>query len=191
MLARLARYTGMALALSATVAGAQAAPAQAEPGPKVGDIAPDFTLSGATKAGVLASPVSLAKLKGQTVIIAFFPKARTTGCTAQMTTYRDQWATLFNGGKSVTVIAISMDADTTQANWAYEANLPMTFVSDVTGEAGKSYGAYPWREGMENRLLYVVAPDGRISYTAKPFKPLSADAYTELGAAVKKTAGIK
>ena len=189
MLARFARHTGMALVLSATVAGAQAAPA--EPGPKVGDMAPDFTLSGATSAGVLASPVSLSKFKGQTVIIAFFPKARTTGCTAQMTTYRDQWATLFNGGKNVTVIAISMDADTTQANWAKEATLPMTFASDPKGDAGRSYGAYPWREGMENRLLYVVAPDGRIAYTAKPFKPLSADAYTELGAAVKKSAGIK
>jgi len=180
------------LLVGTSAAGAQAAPAQPESGPKVGDIAPDFSLGGATRDGVLTAPVSLSKFKGQTVVVAFFPKARTTGCTAQMTTYRDQWATLFNSGKGIHVIAISMDADTTQANWAKEASLPMTFASDVNGVAGKAYGALPGpREGMENRLLYVVGPDGRIKYTAKPFKPLAADAYTDLGAAVKKASGAK
>jgi peroxiredoxin len=108
-----------------------------------------------------------------------------------MTGYRDQWATLFNGGKGIQVIAISMDADTTQADWAKEASLPMTFASDVKGEAGKLYGA--WSEGRtaESRLLYVVGPDGRIAWTAKPFKPMVAESYTELGVAVKKAAGLK
>lgn len=184
-----ARRAVILLGVGAAVAGAQTVPAQPEPGPKVGDLAPDFSLRGATRAGLLAAPVSLSKFKGQTVVVAFFPRARTTGCTAQMTTFRDQWASLFNGGNGIHVIAISMDADTTQANWAKQASLPMTFASDAKGDAGKAYGAYPWREGMENRLLFVVGPDGRISYTAKPFKPLSADAYTELGAAVKKTSG--
>ena len=100
-----------AFLLATGVVGAQAAPAQPEPGPKVGDVAPAFSLGGATRDGVLKTPVSLAQFKGQTVVIAFFPKARTTGCTAQMTTYRDQWASLFNGGKGIHVIAISMDAD--------------------------------------------------------------------------------
>lgn len=180
-----------ATAAGGGAAGAGAQAAQPEPGPKVGDVAPDFSLRGATRAGLLAAPVSLAKFKGQTVVVAFFPKARTTGCTAQMTTYRDQWASLFNSGNGVHVIAISMDADTTQANWAKEANLPMTFASDTKGDAGKAYGAYPWREGMENRLLFVVGPDGHITYTAKPFKPLSADSYAALGAAVKKTSGSR
>ena len=182
-----ARRALILLLVGAVGAGAQAAPAPPEPGPKVGDIAPEFSLRGATRAGLLAAPVRLSKFRGQTVVVAFFPRARTTGCTAQMTTFRDQWASLFNGGNGIHVIAISMDADTTQANWAKQASLPMTFASDPGGEAGKAYGAYPWREGMENRLLFVVGPDGHITYTAKPFKPLSADAYTALGTAVKKT----
>jgi peroxiredoxin Q/BCP len=53
------------------------APAQ-DVGPKVGDVAPDFTLPASTKAG-LAKPVHLADLKGQVVVLAFFPKARTSG----------------------------------------------------------------------------------------------------------------
>jgi peroxiredoxin Q/BCP len=181
-----------ALAISHSFARAQT-PAQAQPeqGPKVGDLAPDFTLGGATKDGVIKTPVTLSKFRGQTVIVAFFPKARTRGCTAQMTTYRDQWATLFNGGKGVQVIAISMDADTTQANWAKEASLPMIFASDMSGEAGKKYGSFTEGQTTENRLLYVVGPDGKIAYTAKPFRALSDTSYVELGAAVKKTAGFK
>ena len=154
-------------------------------------MAPDFTLGGAGMQGVMPAPVTLSRFRGQTVVVAFFPKARTNGCTAQMTHYRDQWATLFNGGKGIQVIAVSMDADTTQANWAREASLPMIFASDPKGEAGAKYGS--WTEGKttESRLLYVVGPDGRITYVAKPFKPLVDDAYTELGAAVKAAAGGK
>jgi peroxiredoxin Q/BCP len=47
--------------------------------PKVGDVAPDFTLAGATKAGLTEKPIHLSDLKGQTVVLAFFPKARTKG----------------------------------------------------------------------------------------------------------------
>ena len=178
------------LALPAAVAHAQAAP-QAEVGPKVGEMAPDFTLGGASIKGVFAAPITLSKYRGQTVVVAFFPKARTSGCTAQMTHYRDQWATLFNGGKGIQVIGVSMDADTTQANWAKEANFPMLFASDPKGEAGLKYGSWVEGKTTESRLLYVVGPDGRITYVAKPFKPLVDDAYTELGAAVKAASGQK
>jgi thioredoxin-dependent peroxiredoxin len=190
MLARNATVLAAALVTCVTVAQAQA-PGAPEVGPKVGDMAPDFSLPGATINGLTKAPVSLSKFKGQTVVIAFFPKARTSGCTAQMTGYRDQWATLFNGGKGIHVIAISMDADTTQADWAKEANLPMTFASDMNGEAGKLYGSYKDGAKVENRLLYIVGPDGRIAWTAKPFKPMVADSYAELGDELKKVAGTK
>lgn len=191
MLHRNATLVTAALVTAVTMASAQAPAAQPEPGPKVGDAAPDFTLGGATKDGVLKSPLTLSKYRGQTVVVAFFPKARTSGCTAQMTHYRDKWAELFNGGKGVQVIAVSMDADTTQANWAKEANFPMTFASDPKGEAGLKYGA--WSEGRpaESRLLFVVGPDGKVAFTAKPFKPMVEDSYAELGAALKKVAGFK
>ena len=186
MLNRNATLALVALVTGVTPAWAQTPAAQPESGPTVGDVAPDFTLSGATRDGVMKTPISLTKFKGQTVVVAFFPKARTAGCTAQMTHYRDQWAALFNGGKGIQVIAISMDADTTQANWAKESSLPMMFASDTKGEAGAKYGA--WSEGKttESRLLYVVGPDGKIQYTAKPFKPFVEEAYAELGSAVKK-----
>ena len=191
MLHRNAAFVAIALAAFTVKSAAQAPASPPETGPKVGDVAPDFTLRGAGRDGVLKKPVSLSQFKGQTVVVAFFPKARTSGCTAQMTTYRDKWNELFNGGKGVQVIAISTDADTTQANWAKEANLPMIFASDEDGAVGIKYGAYLGDKKMDNRLLFVVAPDGRIAYTAKPFKAMVADAYPELGAAVKKATGAK
>ena len=189
MLHRNTTLLAAALVTCVTVAHAQAPAAAPEVGPKVGEVAPDFSLPGATAGGL--TKVSLSKYKGQTVIVAFFPKARTSGCTAQMTGYRDQWATLFNGGKGIQVIAISMDADTTQMDWAKEANLPMTFASDTTGSAGKVYGAYVQGRPVENRLLYIVGPDGKIAWTAKPFKPMVADSYVELGTEIKKVSGTK
>jgi len=56
---------------------AQEAPA--EMGPKVGDVAPDFSLAGATRYGLLKNPVRLSDYKGETVVLAFFFKARTRG----------------------------------------------------------------------------------------------------------------
>ena len=71
--------------LTAVVALALAAPVSAQDtpappaGPKVGDMAPDFELPAATRTGPSQTPVRLADLRGQTVVIAFVPKARTGG----------------------------------------------------------------------------------------------------------------
>jgi hypothetical protein len=65
--------------LTATALFAVAAGRLEAQGPKVGDMAPDFTLKGSTKDGVLAKPIHLADFRGQTVVLAFFPKARTKG----------------------------------------------------------------------------------------------------------------
>ena len=71
----------VATLLLAYVAGAQQ-PQQptAQPvGLAVGEMAPDFTVSGATRYGVLRDPIRLSDFRGQTVVLAFFPKARTKG----------------------------------------------------------------------------------------------------------------
>lgn len=71
---------GVALALS--LAGASAAaqvPDSTSPPPAVGQMAPDFSLRGATRYGLLAAPVKLSDFRGKTVVIAFFYQARTKG----------------------------------------------------------------------------------------------------------------
>ncbi len=185
----------LALAGAASVAGAQqtAAPAPApipDNGPKVGDMAPDFTLPTATRDGT-GGEVKLSSLRGQTVVIAFFPRSRTQGCTAQMKAYRDQYASLFNGGNGVKVLAISTDSASVQAAWAKEESFPQTFVSDVNAVTGPLFDVVVERNGAKffRRMLYVIGPDGRVQHVMRPFRELSADAYTELGDAVKKARG--
>jgi peroxiredoxin Q/BCP len=65
-----------ALVLAAPVRAQDPAP---DPGPKVGEMAPDFTLPAATKDGLRSAPVRLSELRGQVVVLAFFPRARTGG----------------------------------------------------------------------------------------------------------------
>jgi hypothetical protein len=57
----------------------QSPPASTSPPLEVGAVAPDFTLPGATRYGVLAKPIHLSDFKGKTVVLAFFFKARTSG----------------------------------------------------------------------------------------------------------------
>ena len=69
----------LALALAAAGAAAQAAPDTGARPPAVGQMAPDFSLPGATRYGRLTSPVKLSDFRGKTVVIAFFYQARTKG----------------------------------------------------------------------------------------------------------------
>jgi thioredoxin-dependent peroxiredoxin len=69
------------VALAGPIAASAQTPAPPPPptGPKVGEMAPDFTLPGATRYGRLRDPVTLSSLRGSTVVLAFFIKARTRG----------------------------------------------------------------------------------------------------------------
>ena len=71
---------GLTLTLTATsFAAAQQPPAPATPTPEVGTVAPDFAVTGATRYGLLRDSIRLSDLRGQTVVLAFFFKARTKG----------------------------------------------------------------------------------------------------------------
>lgn len=103
-----------------------------------------------------------------------------------MEAYRDQYATLFNDGNGVKVLAVSTDDVETQQSWAAEAKFPVTFVSDPSGVAGSAYDVKYPAVNFYRRVLFVVDKQGRIAHIMRPFRELSADAYTELGEAVRK-----
>ena len=102
-----------------------------------------------------------------------------------MEVYRDPYAKLFNQGRGVVVLAVSVDADTTLAAWASELETPLLFASDPGQVVGKQYGAT--RGTVDNRSLFVIDPSGRIAHRMLPFNELSQAAYEELAEAVKKT----
>src|SRR3990167_2645170 len=103
-----------------------------------------------------------------------------------MDAYRDQYAKIFNGGQGVTLLAISTDADSTQASWARDKAYPFTFLSDIKGEVGKLYGSSLPGRNVDTRNLFVVGKDGRIAHVMAPFREADASAYGQLGEAVKK-----
>ena len=74
-----AAATALAALLASAAALAAQAPAAGTTAPDVGQVAPEFSLSGATRYGLLRDPVKLSDLRGKTVVLAFFPKARTKG----------------------------------------------------------------------------------------------------------------
>jgi peroxiredoxin Q/BCP len=182
-----------ALALAAPALLVAQAPAQQSAAtlPAVGAMAPDFAVPGATRDGVRSAPVKLSDFRGKTVVLAFFPAARTSGCTVQMQAYRDQYQELFKGGKDVVVIGISADADTTLATWAKESDFPMLFASDTARAVGAAYGSKRPTGKYLARNLFVIGPDGRITHTMSPFNVMSKDAYTELGKAVEAAGATK
>jgi peroxiredoxin len=102
-----------------------------------------------------------------------------------MEAYRDQYATLFNNGKKVVVIGISVDADTTQADWAHESSFPNLFASDPDQTVAKLYGSADSK--YDTRNVFIVGPDGRIASRIMNFKVLAQDAYTQLGQDVAAT----
>src|SRR4051812_42509365 len=102
-----------------------------------------------------------------------------------MEAYRDQYATLFNNGKNVVVIGISVDPDTTLANWARDSRFPFLFASDPDQTVAKLYGSAD--NAMDTRNVFVIAPNGRITGRIMKFNVLSEDAYSELGRLVAAT----
>ena len=184
---RAARFVAVfaVAAIVPSIAGAQAA---ALTPLKVGEMAPDFTVTVVTANGVAAKPFKLSEHKGETVVLAFFPKARTSGCTVQMESYRDKYAQTFQGGKKVTLVGVSIDSDTALISWAKDAKFQFHFAADTDRKVGVAYGANGGA-GFHKRTLYVIDPSGKISYVAAPFYQMSADAYTDLGAAISHAGG--
>ena len=102
-----------------------------------------------------------------------------------MEAYRDQYAKLFNSGKKVVVLGVSVDPDTMLANWMHESSFPFVFGSDVDQKVGRLYGSA--RKTIDVRNLFVIGPDGRITYRVINFNVLSQQAYEDLGRAVART----
>ncbi len=104
-----------------------------------------------------------------------------------MHAYRDQYAQLFHDGHGIVLIAISTDSPADLASWARDDEFPFLMASDSGAVVGRAYGAvFPQRPDLTNRNLYVVGPDGKIAYTATPFREIDPTAYKELGAALDR-----
>jgi len=124
---------------------------------KVGDKAPDFTLQDQD-----GKPVSLsAALANGPVILAFYPKAFTPGCTKQNSNFRDKFGEVEQKGAQV--FGVSTDSVETQKKFKAEYKLPYSLLSDPGGAVAKKYSGTMPVVGVANRANFVVAQDGTIA----------------------------
>jgi peroxiredoxin len=185
-------HTLAALAMLAAPAAARAQSADVAPtiivnGPDVGQVAPDFTATWADASGARATPVKLSGLKGKVVVLAFYPKDRSSGCTAELTKFRDQHSTIF--GQDVVVLPISADDIPSHVSWATEMKFPFALVSDPQLNVASLYGSRSAGRPVANRTVYVIGKDGKVAWREMKFNALNEDAYTALAAAIAKARG--
>lgn len=157
-------------------------------GPQVGRQAPDFTLPWAGRDGVgpAESPYQLWRDRGKTVVIAFYPRDFTNGCTAQMRTFTEQYDSLFSG--DVVVVGVNGDSLTTHNRFAETLGVPFRLLSDPGQKVARKYGSAD-NSGFPKRTVFVVGPDGRVTYRNMKFNALDPKHYAELGAAVRAARG--
>jgi peroxiredoxin Q/BCP len=129
----------------------------------VGAAAPDFTLSDDS-----GQQVGLSSLRGQRVIIYFYPAAMTPGCTKQACDFRDSKADLADSG--FTVLGISPDSPAKLAKFREKEGLTFPLLSDPGREVLKAYGAYGEKMMYGKttvgviRSTFVIDADGKIEH---------------------------
>lgn len=149
----------------------------------VGQNAPAFSLLNTKR-----ERVSLEGLRGQKVVIAFFPAAFTGVCTTELCTFRDQLAA-FNA-TNATVLGISVDAPFSNAAFAEKNGLNFPVLSDYAREAVNAYGvALPDFAGMpgytaSKRAVFVVDAAGVVTYEWVGPNPGVLPPFDEINAAI-------
>jgi peroxiredoxin Q/BCP len=155
-------------------------------GPDIGQRAPDFSLPWANRDGIgpVESPYQLASDRGKTVVVAFYPRDFTKGCTAEMRTFAEQYDSLF--GPNVVLVGISTDSLTTHSRFAASLGLRFRLLSDPDQRVSKQYASKD-PEGHNRRTIYVVGPDGRVKFRDLSFNAQDPEDYADLRAAVRSS----
>lgn len=129
--------------------------------PQVGEMAPDFTLP--NEAG---EPVSLSQFRGKQVILYFYPKDDTPGCTSQACGFRDSYPVIEE--KNAVVIGISPDGTKSHAKFKTKYNLPFILLADEQHSVAEAYGVWGEKSMMGKKYMgiirshFVIDEEGRI-----------------------------
>lgn len=152
---RITLCLALAAAFAATISGfASAADAPLKPG----DAAPDFSLEGTD-----GKTHKLADMKGRTVVIAWFPRADTPGCTAECKSFKEDGSLL----KKYDVVYFTASNDPIAANkkFAEKLGLDYPILSDPSNETVKAFGVLRPDGKAANRVTFIIGPDGKILET--------------------------
>ncbi len=147
----------------------------------VGDKAPNFSLLDQN-----GEVTHLSDFEGKRLLVWFYPKASTPGCTAEGCNLRDHYSAFET--KGVDVVGISMDSVKRQNNFATKQSFPYKLLADESGEITKAFGAYGRKKFMGReydgilRSSFLIGPDGVIEkvYDKVKTKTHGADVLSEL-----------
>lgn len=160
----------IAIATIVLAAGVAAEDAQL----KVGDAAPDFTIPEGAAKDQIGDAKTLADLKGKNVVLAFYPKAFTSGCTTQMCGYRDDFSS-FESSDTV-VLAISIDEQAESNRFKDEHKLPFAVLGDPKHEIINKYGVQLLKRGefeYAKRETVLIDKEGKIAYLDRDYNVLN------------------
>ena len=122
-----------------------------------GSVAPEFKVK-----SHFGKEVSLKDFKGKNVVLWFYPKADTPGCTAEGCGFRDR-QTQFNE-KNAVLLGVSFDTVQENEKFAKKFGFEFTLLCDTNREIGTAYGACATKDDKHaNRIAYVIGTDGKIS----------------------------
>jgi thioredoxin-dependent peroxiredoxin len=150
---------------------------------QVGDVAPAFSLPDQT-----GSTVELSQFRGQRVVIYFYPKDDTTGCTKEACNFRDQWSSFQQ--HNIVVLGISKDGASSHSKFIEKYSLPFTLLTDAEPcPVAESYGSYGLKKFMGKEYMgmmrhtFVVDPEGRIekAYLKVKAESMADDILSDLG----------
>jgi peroxiredoxin Q/BCP len=139
-----------------------------------GDTAPDFTL-----ADQYGDPVTLSELRGETIVLYFYPRADTPGCTTQACGIRDRRADYEAAG--VRVIGVSPDPVAAVAKFAAKFELDFTLLADLEHAVAEQYGTwveksmYGKRYMGVQRATFIISPEGKIAHVIPKASPKTHD----------------
>jgi peroxiredoxin Q/BCP len=119
----------------------------------VGSTAPDFTAKDTN-----GDTITLSQFKGKTVVLYFYPKDDTPGCTKEAQGFRDAYAEL--QGKDMVVLGVSMDDEASHKQFTEKYGLPFQLVADADGTVTRAYDVEGG--GYSKRVTYVIDGEGKI-----------------------------
>jgi peroxiredoxin Q/BCP len=132
---------------------------------KPGDVAPSFAVKDQD-----GSEVKLEDFRGKRVVLWFYPKADTPGCSMESCGFRDALPAYTK--KDAVVLGMSFDPPADNAAFAKKFRLPYKLLSDPGGAVAKLYGAFdPQSPTYAKRNTYIIGPDGKVEHVIEKVQP--------------------
>jgi peroxiredoxin Q/BCP len=142
---------------------------------KEGDQAPDFSTNDAN-----GNPVKLSDFKGQKVVIYFYPKDDTPGCTKEACSFRDNHDTYEQAG--IKVLGVSLDNEISHQAFASKYNLPFTLLADTDHSVSDAFGVYGEQSWGDKKFMgvarktFLIDEEGKVK---KVFDKVNVEAHAD------------